>query len=741
MKKSRTGLRRLVAVSLSLPLVAGVTTSAAVAAPGPVVAPKARAAAHFVGGFVAPTDRTSAASTLSAQRGGHRLLLANPTSVDLRTSGFLPAVGDQGQIGSCATWTLAYTMMGYYAAKDHDSGAPFAPLYLYDLKVQGAAPSAGTVPEFNLAELQANGVDTQDDFPQGYYDYRTPVTAAQKANAAKFKVTGWQRLWAGTGQGPAARTLVTDALAAGNPVAVGFNVFSSFTGIHDGSVQTPTSGTSLGGHMVTIVGYDDQGVTIRNQWGTRWGDRGDARLSWQFVEQNTMAAYTMTGVTSPADTGTPYAPTPSISRLSTATGATAGGTPVTVTGANLAGVTAVNVGGVPAAFSLTSVGGANQLLVTTPAHAAGLAPVQLVARGGTSAATAAAAFTYKAPLPTVTQLSATTASTTGGSTVTVTGTALGDVTRVTAGGVAAATVTRTSPTSLSFTVPAHAPGVGDVLLTSPAGSSVATAAGRLTWVAPAAPVVTALSAATGSTAAPTTLTVTGSGLAQAVGVTVAGVGVPFTVVGDTSLRLTVPAHAPGSGPVLVAAKYTKSLASAATAFTWVAPAAPVITSLSATSGSALAVTSVGITGTGLGQVTGASVAGVVVPVTRISDTAVKLAVPAHAPGSGPVVLKAPYTASSSAATFTWVAPPAPALSAASLATVPAGRTTVVTFTGTDLTGTSTVTVGGVAATGVTVLSPTQVRVTVPTRVAGTYPVVVTNALRAASAPFSLQYAA
>ena len=44
---------------------------------------------------------------------------------------------------------------------------------------------------------------------------------------------------------------------------------------------------------------------------------------------------------------------------------------------------------------------------------------------------------------------------------------------------------------------------------------------------------------------------------------------------------------------------------------------------------------------------------------------------------------------------------APALKAASLASVPAGRTTVVTFTGTDLTGTSTVTVGGVAATGVT----------------------------------------
>nr|WP_276610689.1 IPT/TIG domain-containing protein [Kineococcus siccus] len=495
--------------------------------------------------------------------------MASPAAVDLRTTGFLPPVGDQGPIGSCATWTLAYTMMGYYAAKDRDSGAPYAPLYLYDLKVVGAAPTGGTVPEWNLAELQSGGVDTQDDFPQGYYDYRTAVTPAQKANAAKFKVTGWKRLWAGAGQGVAARTLVTAALAGGHPVAVGLPVYPSFVGIRDGNVHTPTGGTSQGGHMVTIIGYDDQGVTIRNQWGTGWGAKGDARLSWAFVQQHVQAAYTITGVTSPADAGTPYAPTPALTRLSVASGPATGGTAVTVTGSNLAAVTAVTVGGVPARFALTAVAGANQLLVTTPARGAGPAQVRLVAPGGTSAATTASVFTYAAAVPAVTRLSATTVSTAGGETVTVTGTGLGEVTRVTAGGVVAATLTRTSPTSLSFPVPARAPGTGDVVLTSPAGSSAPVAAGRLTWVAPPAPT--------------------------------------------------------------------------------------------------------------------------------------------------------------------------PVLTGAGVATVPAGRTSVVTFTGRDLTGTTGLTVGGTPATGVTVLSPTQVRATVPARAAGTHAVVVTTSHRTVSAPLALTY--
>jgi len=645
-------LARVVALSLSAPLLLASSAVAADAAPAVRLA---RTPAHTAGGVVLPTARVSAAATLAAQGGTHRLLAGAPASVDLRASGFLPAVGDQGAIGSCSTWSLAYTTMGYYAARDGDSGAPFSPLYLYDLKVMGPAPSAGTNPDVNLTELATNGVDTQDDFFQGNYAWQTPVTPTEKANAANYKVTSWQRLWAGPNQGVAARTLLTSALAAGNPVPLAFNVYDGFFGIRDGKVYTPNTGTNHGGHMVTAVGYDADGIVIRNQWGTGWGDRGDARLSWAFVQQNVLLAYTISGVTSPADRGTPLAPAPAVVSLSASTGPTTGGGKLVLTGSNLRTATAVTVGGTPATFSVRTDGGATRLEAVVPAHAAGAAAVQVVSTGGTSAASPAAVYTYTAPPPAVTALSAPSVSTAGGTVVTLTGTGLAGATGVTVGGVAATGLVRTADTSMSFTVPAHAPGTGDVVVTTPAGRSAASAAARLTWVAPAAPVVTKLSTATGSTLAPTVVTVTGTGLAQVRGATVAGTPVTVKVVSDTTLTVTVPAHAAGAGKLVLTAAWTRS-----------------------------------------------------------AETAV--------------------------ATFTWVVP-APTLAAAGAASVPAGRTAVVTLTGTGLTGARSLTVGGRPATGLQVLSPTQVRVTVPALPAGGYPVVVTTPGGPSTTPLTLRYTA
>jgi hypothetical protein len=48
--------------------------------------------------------------------------------------------------------------------------------------------------------------------------------------------------------------------------------------VHD----IPNEGQS-GLHMITPVGYDDNGLLIQNSWGTYWGDGGLARLGWDYV--------------------------------------------------------------------------------------------------------------------------------------------------------------------------------------------------------------------------------------------------------------------------------------------------------------------------------------------------------------------------------------------------------------------------------------------------------------------------
>jgi hypothetical protein len=76
------------------------------------------------------------------------------------------------------------------------------------------------------------------------------------------------------------------------------------------------------------------------------------------------------------------APPPVLSAVSPSYGAAAGGTTVTVTGANLTGATSVSFGGV-VATNLTVVS-ATSITATTPAHAAGPVSVAVTTAGGTS---------------------------------------------------------------------------------------------------------------------------------------------------------------------------------------------------------------------------------------------------------------------------------------------------------------------------------------------------------------------
>ncbi|QDZ10154.1 autotransporter domain-containing protein [Devosia ginsengisoli] len=88
------------------------------------------------------------------------------------------------------------------------------------------------------------------------------------------------------------------------------------------------------------------------------------------------------------------APTPAITVVSPASGSTAGGTTISISGTGLTGTSAVVVGGAAA----TGIAVVSDTLVTaiTPAHAAGPADVSVTTPGGTT--TLPAVFTYIAPL-------------------------------------------------------------------------------------------------------------------------------------------------------------------------------------------------------------------------------------------------------------------------------------------------------------------------------------------------------
>jgi hypothetical protein len=128
------------------------------------------------------------------------------------------------------------------------------------------------------------------------------------------------------------------------------------------------------------------------------------------------------------------------------------------------------------------------MTATTRPRSAGTVSAQVIKPDGTSA-TRASAFTYVAP-PTVSSLSPTDGSTSGGRVVTITGTNFVSGATVSFDGIPATNVVFVSSTSLRATTPAHAAGQVAVTVTNPNGTS-GTRNNGFTYVTP----VTAAAAA------------------------------------------------------------------------------------------------------------------------------------------------------------------------------------------------------------------------------------------------------
>ena len=164
--------------------------------------------------------------------------------------------------------------------------------------------------------------------------------------------------------------------------------------------------------------------------------------------------------------------------------------------------------------------------------------VLLIALGATAVGSAPAL----AQAPTVTGVAPSGGPVAGGTAVTITGTNLTGATSVTFGGTAATAVVVINATTITATTPAHAAGLVDVVVTTPAGAGTGT--GLYTFAA--APTVTGVAPSGGPIAGGTAVTITGTNLTGATSVTFDGTAaISVAVVNATTITATTPAHAAG----------------------------------------------------------------------------------------------------------------------------------------------------------------------------------------------------
>ena len=245
-----------------------------------------------------------------------------------------------------------------------------------------------------------------------------------------------------------------------------------------------------------------------------------------------------------------------------------------------------------------------------------------------------------------------------------------------------------------------------------------------------APTVSAINPTSGTANGGTAVTITGTGFLAGATVQLGGTSATgVTVVNSTSITATTPAHSAGAVSVVV----TNTDAQSGTlnngyTYTAVNPA-PTVSAISPTSGTANGGTVVTITGTGFlagatVKLGGTSATGV----TVVNSTSITATTAAHAAGAVSVVVTNTDAQSgtlNNGYTYTG-SNPAPTVTAINPTSGTSGGGTPVTITGTGFLAGATVTFGGTAATGVTVVSSTSITATTPAHAAGAVNVVVTN---------------
>lgn len=260
--------------------------------------------------------------------------------------------------------------------------------------------------------------------------------------------------------------------------------------------------------------------------------------------------------------------------------------------------------------------------------------------------------------PTVTLVTPNTGPTTGGTSVTITGTKLTGASAVKFG-AAASTYTVNSATQITATSPPGS-GVVDVIVTTAGGSSATGSADRFTYTGPPppSPAVSAISPSNGPSGGGTPVTITGTNFSGATAVKFGATTATYAVNSSTQIAATSP---PGSGmqDVTVTTAGGTSATSSADRFTYVPR--PAVGSLAPSTGSALGGTSVVVTGSAFSGVTAVKF-GTVSAGTYTVNSATQITATSPA-GTGAVDVTVTTaggsSATSSADLFTYVQPPGP----------------------------------------------------------------------------------
>ncbi len=230
---------------------------------------------------------------------------ALPDHVDNSRSDAFPPIGNQGRIGSCVAWATTYYQLSYETARARGTsnkvkGSPtvFSPKWTYNMINHGVDRGSYYRDAFEVLEKHGAASTTQFPYDSNYLAWN--LDPSEWRSAIRYRANRFRTLHVDT---PSGQADVKQHLANGHIVTFLTYVSSwKATRVRDDR-STPSDDAfvgqramswvsgSTGGHMMTIVGYDDDlwvdvngdgridagekgCFKVANSWGASWANSG-----------------------------------------------------------------------------------------------------------------------------------------------------------------------------------------------------------------------------------------------------------------------------------------------------------------------------------------------------------------------------------------------------------------------------------------------------------------------------------